>query len=419
MNAYILMKSERIFHCLHSLIFLSLLLMMACSETSSPANPDQGVDLRIEWDAPNPDTWRPDLPIPDAAMKDSTPSPDGALPTLAQLTSGWNIMYTGGSTICSRGTKYGFGVYKGSVNRIVVDFEGGGACWTHTSCSVSGALFKENVEDSFKLARQGYSLGIYDKQNTANPFKDWYHVFIPYCTGDIHWGNQLTTYKDSSGGNSFQIHHKGAINVKEVLKWIYANFSAPEKIFVTGCSAGSYGSLMWSSYLAKQYPSTKIYQFGDSGAGIITQTFMKDSFPQWNALQASPTWIPALDITKVDLMSKDMSYLYVSAANYHSNQLFSQYNTLFDETQVFYYQAMGGSSSADWSKKMVASVDTIIKQAPTFRAFMLDGKKHCILPYKELYTYSVNGVKLVDWLTDMVNDKPIQTQRCATCVPAP
>ena len=112
-------------------------------------------------------------------------------------------------------------------------------------------------------------------------------VMLVLCLPAVTYAqaDKVTTYK-STGFPSFKINHKGAVNVRAVLSWIYANFSQPEKIFVTGCSAGSYGSLMWAAHLAKHYPQSKIYQLGDSGAGVITKSFLKDSFSQWNATPA-------------------------------------------------------------------------------------------------------------------------------------
>ena len=397
------------------LILLLALTPAACSDDSAPPQDTGQADQAVKPDA-STDAAAPDQTRPDATRTD-TYAHDGAIPNLAQLKAGWNLFYTPKPTVCSRGTTYGFGVWKGSANKVVIDFEGGGACWTHTSCSVAGAIFKEDVDKSFQRAKSGYALGIYDKKNTKNPFKDWHHVFVPYCSGDIHWGDTKTTYKDKDGKNAFSIEHRGAVNSGYVMDWVYKNFPAPEKIFVTGCSAGSYGSIMWAGRMAHKYPKAKIYQFGDSGAGVITKSFIKDSFPQWNALPAAPDWIPALDPKKVDLMSKDLAYIYASVANFYQGQRFSQYNTVLDSTQVTYFQFMGGGTAAQWSEQMVQSVDSIIKAAPTFRAFMPDGKKHCIIPYAELYTYEVNGVKLIDWLTDWVNDKAVSNQRCKTCVP--
>lgn len=405
---------------LRSLVMVCFLCVSAaaCSDDASPA-----VDSAIGVDA-GPDGVKtadsggdalpdqPDLQVPDAFVNG-----DSGIKLPTGLQNSWNVIYPGGKTICSRGDKYMFAVHPGTENKLVVDFEGGGACWTDASCGFATALFKERAEDSLKYIQQGYSEGIYDRKNPQNPFKDWFHVFVPYCTGDIHWGDAVTTY--GSGATAFDIRHKGAVNARAVLKWISDNFGGPEKIFVTGCSAGSYGSLLWAHHLIKAFPQSKVYQFGDSGAGVVTKNFLKDSFPNWNALQATPDWIPTMDPSKVDLLQKDMAYLYTSSSNAYTDHIFTQYNTYADKTQVTYFQVMGGGTAEQWTDGMIASVDSIIKTAPGFRAFLDEGDKHCIIPYKELYTAEVNGKKLVDWLQDMVDDKPIQNERCATCVPSP
>lgn len=372
---------------------------------ATDAGRDRGIDQLAADQQVAPDT-QPDQLAPDSGPK---------LPT--DLQPGWNVIYPGGDTVCSRGAPFMFAVNPGTENKLVVDFEGGGACWTDLSCSVSGALFKERAEDSLKYIQQGYAEGIYDRKNAQNPFKDWFHVFVPYCTGDIHWGDAIKTY--GQGATAFDIKHKGAVNVHAVLKWIKERFSGPEKIFVTGCSAGSYGSLLWASHLIKQYPQAHVYQFGDSGAGVITQNFLSDSFPNWNALAATPSWFASLDPQQVDLLQKDMAYLYTSSANAQPQHVFTQYNTVADKTQVTYYQVMGGGTEAEWTSQMVSSIDTIIKGASTFRAFLAEGNKHCIIPYPELYTVQVDGTKLIDWLRDLVDDKPVSTLRCAACVPTP
>jgi hypothetical protein len=126
-----------------------------------------------------------------------------------------------------------------------------------------------------------------------------------------------------------------------------------------------------------------------------------------------------MDPNKVDLLQKDMGYLYTASANAYTGHLFSQYNTYADKTQVTYYQVMGGGTPQAWSDAMVGSIDDIIKAAPPFRAYLAEGDKHCIIPYKELYTVSINGKKLIDWLQEMVDDKALKNQRCPACVPTP
>ena len=73
---------------------------------------------------------------------------------------------------------------------------------------------------------------------------------------------------------SLKLYHYGAVNVRSVLNWMYQSLpTAPKVVFVTGCSAGSYASLLWSTDIMKHYESiaapTQVVQFGDSGMGII------------------------------------------------------------------------------------------------------------------------------------------------------
>ena len=76
-----------------------------------------------------------------------------------------------------------------------------------------------------------------------------------------------------------------------MLDWVYERFRSPETIFVTGVSAGAYGSIGWAPHIIDHYPDSKVVQLGDCGAGVITDTFFMDSFPSWKAESLIPDWI--------------------------------------------------------------------------------------------------------------------------------
>jgi hypothetical protein len=336
-----------------------------------------------------------------------------APPTLPEgLQPGWNEIATGGDTICSRGTEYAFFVRPGTVNKVVIDFIGGGACWNELTCGVADAIFNPDIENVRAAIAANSPAGMYDHDNADNPFKDWYHVILPYCTGDIHWGDNVKTY--GSGDTEVTINHKGAVNTRAVLDWVYDNFSAPEDVFVTGCSAGAYGSIMWAPHVAEHYPASRLMQFGDSGAGIITQKFFEESFPSWNAESAFPTWIDALNPKNVNLLDLSLSDLYSGVANHYPSNQFSEYNTAFDENQTFYFTVMGGSGAAEWSEKMFASIDKIQASTPTFSSFIAPGEQHCIVLFDNFYTVNTGGVRLVEWLNTMVNGEQPPNAACTT-----
>ncbi len=333
-------------------------------------------------------------------------SPAGS-PTPPDLPGGWTKIEPGGDTICSQGTPYAYFFHPGTVNRLVVYFEGGGACWNDVTCSEPGTYFDDTVDESDNP--ENWPKGMADLDNPDNPFKDWSFVFVPYCTGDIHWGDSAQTY--TWAGTDHTIHHKGFVNVTAVLDWMESNLEVPEKIFVSGCSAGSYGSVMGAAYIRERYPDVPLYQLGDSGAGVITDDFLQGGFSNWGAEANTPDWIPALQVPVTEL---SMAKLYTALANFYPDDRWSQYNTAHDGVQAFFYAAMGGTAD-DWSELMLSGMQEIQDGAASFHSYIAPGGIHCITGDDIFYTREVNGVRFRDWVDAMVNDEAWGDVMCTDC----
>ena len=67
----------------------------------------------------------------------SEPAPKFQPPAAGELVT----VEPGGEAICSRGTPYRFFAVGGDPRRLVLDFQGGGACWSAPTCSVAEAIF--------------------------------------------------------------------------------------------------------------------------------------------------------------------------------------------------------------------------------------------------------------------------------------
>ena len=99
----------------------------------------------------------------------------------------WETVVPGGDTICSDGSPYRFFIRRGDPAKLLIEFEGGGACWNGTTCDAD--IYSKAVTSDPETARKSGQLqGIYDRTNPSNPLKDFTHVYIPYCTGDAHMG---------------------------------------------------------------------------------------------------------------------------------------------------------------------------------------------------------------------------------------
>lgn len=94
----------------------------------------------------------------------------------------WKQIAPGGKTGCANGSPYSFYVRDGAPSKLLVYFEGGGACWNNFSCRPGSDLYKAALTDD-ETAK--YIGGIFNVNNTANPVADYTQVFVPYCTGDL------------------------------------------------------------------------------------------------------------------------------------------------------------------------------------------------------------------------------------------
>lgn len=357
---------------------------------------------------------------------DPVPAPQPEAPTLPELEPGvWNVFAPGGETVCADGSPYAFFVHPGSVNKVVVDFEGGGACWSDGTCGDRGPYQSSLDASTSARYREVRPSGIYDKDSPANPVGDWYHVFVSYCTGDVHLGNSDEVYSTSQGERT--VHHRGQANVEAMLSWLAQEFSAPEAIFVTGCSAGAYGSIVYTPRLAALYPDADLAQLGDCGAGIIPEEFVEKGLLRWNIGEVLPEGV---DLTE-GVPATFLADAYVSIGRQYPASRLSQYNSAFDRVQIAFYARQQGLSIRDpevfqeaseaWFTGFLTSMQTIQSELPSFSGYtstlddndtLEDGTAHCILFRPDFYTLTTqgpDGVAFVAWLDRLLSGESAQT----------
>lgn len=174
-------------------------------------------------------------------------------------------------TVCGNNSQYKFFVnYSDTSDNLVVVFEPGGACWDYASCSgasgIRGAANPNGIPDNhFELAP--FISPFLQRADTESPTRDWNQVYVPYCTGDIHSGNNVITYTDTDGkGPPLEFHHNGHANVQAIIGWIDDNFTHVPKMLATGCSAGGAGAITNYHFLRNGVRAAqKGYLLDDSG----------------------------------------------------------------------------------------------------------------------------------------------------------
>lgn len=325
--------------------------------------PDQGVDAMIE-----------PLPLPEMGR--------------------WETIYPGGDTICSRGTDFRFYLRGGDPSKVMIYFQGGGACWDDLTCSIADAIFSDRVTEpeDFNAFAEVFNVGIFDTTDSSD-YKDYTLLYIPYCTGDVHWGDATVEY-----ANDLTIHHRGYQNTKAALEYLYARVFEPSEVFVTGCSAGAYGAALNSIHIGTHYANSQMAVLADSGSGIITDTFLNDSFPGWNALSHLPNYLERLQAPLSTLSIKDV---YQSISETFPQHRFAMYSAEFDNSQTFFYEAMGGVFD-EWSGKQREVLTSLDEELDNFRVYLAPGPLHCIGAYPFFLEREVNGVNFAAWQKEFI-----------------
>ena len=130
---------------------------------------------------------------------------------------------------------------------------GGGVCYDAVSCRASGLLGgvgANPIQDVIEApVRNG--VGIFDRNDPTNPFRDFSFVVLPHCTGDFHLGDNVRDYATIG-----TIHHRGYPNVTRALERIVPTFGDAERVVASGFSAGGVGITGNYHQIATAFEST-------------------------------------------------------------------------------------------------------------------------------------------------------------------
>ena len=175
-------------------------------------------------------------------------------------------------TVCGNNSQYKFFInYKEGAKDLMIMLEPGGACWDFDGCSGKtdlGAANPDGISDDHMLKNNAQAANISPliRRDLGAPTADWNLVYMPYCTGDVHTGNNVITYKDPKGQEpDLEFHHAGHTNSVLVADYLRKQFPATDRLFVTGCSAGGAGALINYYFFRNTIDAQRGYLMDDSG----------------------------------------------------------------------------------------------------------------------------------------------------------
>jgi len=323
------------------------------------------------------------------------------------------VVYPGGETRCifSTSTDFAFQVIPGDSDKVLLYFQGGGACWNEVSTK-AGFCTTDAVPASLD--------GVYDHSNPSNPYKDYTVVHVLYCSGDMHAGNVTRDYTDDAGEPVVQV---GLTNTYAVFDWIKSQqvngglASTFSEFVVMGCSAGSIATQVWSEVALTTFSWKSAAIIPDSYAGIFpegTQGPLIYGYGICNTVDPSlKASCEAQTLTLQDITDTAMTNI----AAMNSKVPYSFIQSKVDDVQIPFYMGVGaltpGADIFITPEQFYMEVNNVFgryNSKPNFVNFMVTGTKHCFTPQNLVFTADTTGrygdpssgePTMTSWLADM------------------
>jgi hypothetical protein len=367
-----------------------------------------------------------------------------------------------GQPKCGDGTNFAFFFTKpaqryANNQKILIEFMGGGACWDANTCGYMAdhLTFPQKLNNFVGLSCSEIAKGASGQSNKFPinmlcsekigdvDFREYSTIVIPYCTQDVHIGSSNVTYNDGT-----TIHHKGAHNTMNTLRWIFSNFKNPSHVALTGCSAGGTAlpiiyDLINSHYNKFGIRTVQISTIVDSPVYLTPKYFLKNGLDNWNPWPIMKRigfnyekWQYNVNYpTKVwDHVLRRGSnrdkWGFVSHANDVTSQFYyewmngngedysdygdDEYDDIYDAIDDAFYNDSGrnllgfsprrlnenDNLQEQWWSQLSRSVSTIQSKHKNVKSFFIDDKGHC--SFGLYYPLQVEGFD--DWASSVFHE---------------
>ncbi len=297
---------------------------------------------------------------------------------------------------CGNNTTTGIGINPhDQAARVLLFLTGGGACWDQLTCLVLNTAQNFNTgygPTQFAGDLNQISTGFFDRASATNPFRDYSFVYVPYCTGDIHGGNNVMNY----GGTMRR--HVGHANLGAFLERLVPTFRNANRVILAGASAGGFGAALNWQRVQQAFGNIRVDMIDDSG------TFMPASIvdPMSSAEVARRTsWNLAATLPAgCTACSMGLANIYTHNATSLPNSRGALLSFRPDTTIATFYQISTTSFSNGLNQNLAVHFDPFANR----KYFVIGSSGHVLFANPALTS---NGVTLETFLTRMLNDDPM------------
>lgn len=205
--------------------------------------------------------------------------------------------------VSSDGSKWQGYFRKGSENKVVLYFYGGGFSVNDftaaRSMDVEGGFYNPRLNTGLNVMT--YAIKEWGIGNSAeeNIFREWTFIGVPYCNGDFHSGTSEKEYT-ALDGSTKNIYYNGYTNYQRLITEIFNYIDdSPEQLLVTGSSAGGFGAAILADNAIELFNNPQDVTVHVDASLLITEDWHDIMVSEWNSPKAFS------DVVKTDNITLD------------------------------------------------------------------------------------------------------------------
>lgn len=205
------------------------------------------------------------------------------------------------TAVSSDGSKWQGYFRKGSENKVVLYFYGGGFSVNDDtaarSMDVEGGFYNPRMNTGLNVMT--YAIKEWGIGNAAqdNLFKDWTFIGVPYCNGDFHAGAGTKEYT-ALDGTVRTIYYEGYSNYRKLMEIVMDYIDdSPEQLLVTGSSAGGFGAAILADDAIELFHNPQDVVVHVDSSLLINENWHDVMVNEWHSPKAFSDVVTSNNIT--------------------------------------------------------------------------------------------------------------------------
>jgi len=264
---------------------------------------------------------------------------------------------------------------------------GGGACFNDLTCTTASTKDPHPGDMGSK--------GIFAAQ-TENPLNDYNWITVPYCTGDVHVGQNEERIALA------ERRFSGANNIKLMMERAVQTFEDVDTIFVTGESAGGFGSLAAYPIIRENFPNARGVLMDDSGQVLADDYLAPCLVEEWRQTWNLNANLPADCPCNNNEGRMDTAWAYFKQK--YPSDSFSLISSINDAVISTFF----GFGLENCTKALPTGFNRMHEGLEALAAtgvniYMIPGGGHTHTSHDEFYSRIVDGVGLYQWVAQLID----------------